>query len=164
MSTQRYKKYQLKNDINEKSSSLNKKYESLLVKYENYQNEKKKTKELFDELKEKNNNNDINSLLENDMNKSNINEDSFEYNKIKYLIWRMHNKIKEKNKIILENQNKKDELEKEISTKLTHLDDYITNNKSKIKNTLNQLLNLLILFKEIYDLLYKNNKNQNYIS
>ena len=125
---------------------------------------KKKTKELFDELKEKNNNNDINSLLENDMNKSNINEDSFEYNKIKYLIWRMHNKIKEKNKIILENQNKKDELEKEISTKLTHLDDYITNNKSKIKNTLNQLLNLLILFKEIYDLLYKNNKNQNYIS
>jgi hypothetical protein len=76
----------------------------------------------------------------------------------------MHNKIKEKNKIILENQNKKDELEKEISTKLTHLDDYITNNKSKIKNTLNQLLNLLILFKEIYDLLYKNNKNQNYIS
>ena len=51
MSTQRYKKYQLKNDINEKSSSLNKKYESLLVKYENYQNEKKKTKELFDELK-----------------------------------------------------------------------------------------------------------------
>ncbi len=125
---------------------------------------KKKTQEFFDELKEKNNNNDINSLLENDMNKSNINEDSFEYNKIKYLIWRMHNKIKEKNKIILENQNKKDELEKEISTKLTHLDDYITNNKSKIKNTLNQLLNLLILFKEIYDLLYKNNKNQNYIS
>ena len=164
MSTQRYKKYQLKNDINEKSSSLNKKYESLLVKYGNYQNEKNKIKELFDKLKEKNNNNDINSLLENDMNKSNINEDSFEYNKIKYLIWRMHNKIKEKNKIILENQNKKDELEKEISTKLTHLDDYITNNKSKIKNTLNQLLNLLILFKEIYDLLYKNNKNQNYIS
>ena len=165
LNTQRNNKYQLKNDINVKYSILNKKYESLLVKYGNYQNEKNKIKELFDKLKEKNNNNnDINSLLENDRNKNNIKEDSFDYNKIKYLIWEMDNEIKEKNKIILENKNKKEDLEKEVSDKLKHYDDYITNNKSKIKNILYQLLNLLILFKEKYDLLCKNNKNENYIS
>ena len=80
------------------------------------------------------------------------------------MLWEMDNELNEKNKIILENKNSKNELENEVNNKFKFYDEYITNNKSKIKNLLNQLLNLLILFKEKHDSLLKNNSEFNYIS
>ena len=163
------------NDINIKYSILNKKYESLLNKYGNNFKEEDKINEIFnkrnnykdDKIKE------IKNLMEkslesSDKNKVDVNinnkKDSYDYNKIRYVLWEMDNEIKEKNKIILENQNNKNNLENEIENKLKYYDEYITNNKSKINNILNQLLNLLILFKEKYDSLSKNNDSIKYIS
>ena len=166
------KKY---DDLNIKYSILNKKYDSLLNKYGKNVEEKEKIKEMFNNrhLYKDNKINEIKNILEKslelnrknevDMNINNKKE-SFDYNKIKYMLWEMDNELNEKNKIILENKKGKIELENEVTNKLKYYDEYITNNKSKIKNTLNQLLNLLILFKEKYDSLYENNRSINYIS
>ena len=162
-------------DLNIKYSILNKKYESLLTKYGKNLKEKDKIQEIFNKrnLYKNNKINEIKNLLEkslelNDKNQDDINinnkKDSFDYNKIKYMLWEMDNEINEKNRIILENKNNKDVLENEIENKFKYYDEYITNNKSKIKNLINQLLNLLILFKEKYDSLYENDKSINYIS
>ena len=162
-------------DLKIKYSILNKKYESLLSKYGKNLKEKDKIQEIFNKrnLYKNNKINEIKNLLEkslelNDKNQDDINinnkKDSFDYNKIKYMLWEMDNEINEKNRIILENKNNKDVLENEIENKFKYYDEYITNNKSKIKNLINQLLNLLILFKEKYDSLYENDKSINYIS
>ena len=166
------KKYE---DLVIKYSVLNKKYESLLNKYGKYQKEKDKIKELFNKRnldKEHKFNEfkifpektlELNNKKHFDMNINEIN-DSFDYNKIKYILWDIDNELSEKNKIILENKNSKAELENDIADKLKYYDKYITNNKDKIKNLLNQLLNLLILFKEKHDSLSKNNNKVNYVS
>jgi len=162
-------------DLNIQYSILNKKYESLLDKYGKNLKEKDKIQEIFNKrnLYKNKTINEIKNLLEkslelNDKNNDDINinnkKDSFDYNKIKYMLWEMDNELNEKNKIILENKNNKNDLENEIENKFKYYDEYIMNNKSKIKNLLNQLLNLLILFKEKYDSLYENNKSINYIS
>ena len=167
------KKY---DDLNVKYSILNKKYESLLNKYGNNMKEKDKIKELITKrnLYKDNKINEFKNILEKslelnnktdaDINIINNKKDTFDYNKIKYMLWEMDNELNEKNKIILENKNSKNELENEVNNKFKFYDEYITNNKSKIKNLLNQLLNLLILFKEKHDSLLKNNSEFNYIS
>ena len=162
-------------DINTKYSILNKKYQSLLIKYGNIQKEKNNITEILNRrnIYEGNKITESKNLMEksfelNDKNKFDVNinnkKDSYEYNKIQYMLWEMDNEIKEKNKIILENQNNKNNFENEVEKKLKYYDDYISNNKSKINNILNQLLNLLILFKEKNDSLAKNNKSIDYIS
>ena len=167
------KKY---DDLNVKYSILNKKYESLLNKYGKNMKEKDKIKELLTKrnLYKDNKINEFKNILEKslelnnktdaDINIINNKKDTFDYNKIKYMLWEMDNELNEKNKIILENKNSKNELENEVNNKFKFYDEYITNNKSKIKNLLNQLLNLLILFKEKHDSLLKNNSEFNYIS
>ena len=167
------KKY---DDLNIKYSILNKKYESLLIKYGKNVKENEKINELVNKRNIYKNNkiNEIKNILEKsielngkneaDMNINNNKKDSFDYNKIKYMLWEMDNEINEKNKIILENKNINNELENEINNKFKYYDEYITNNKSKIKNILNQLLNLLILFKDKHESLLKNNPDFNYIS
>jgi len=167
------KKY---DDLNVKYFILNKKYESLLNKYGNNMKEKDKIKELLTKrnLYKDNKINEFKNILEKslelnnkteaDINIINNKKDTFDYNKIKYMLWEMDNELNEKNKIILENKNSKNELENEVNNKFKFYDEYITNNKSKIKNLLNQLLNLLILFKEKHDSLLKNNSEFNYIS
>ena len=167
------KKY---DDLNVKYSILNKKYESLLNKYGKNMKEKDKIKELITKrnLYKDNKINEFKNILEKslelnnktdaDINIINNKKDTFDYNKIKYMLWEMDNELNEKNKIILENKNSKNELENEVNNKFKFYDEYITNNKSKIKNLLNQLLNLLILFKEKHDSLLKNNSEFNYIS
>ena len=167
------KKY---DDLNVKYSILNKKYESLLNKYGKNMKEKDKIKELITKrnLNKDNKINEFKNILEKslelnnkteaDVNIINNKKDTFDYNKIKYMLWEMDNELNEKNKIILENKNSKNELENEVNNKFKFYDEYITNNKSKIKNLLNQLLNLLILFKEKHDSLLKNNSEFNYIS
>ena len=166
------KKY---DDLNIKYSILNKKYESLLNKYGISIKEKEKIKEIFNKrtLYKDNKINEIKSILEksleiNNKNKYDINinnkMETFDYNKIKYMLWEMDNELNDKNKMILENRKTKFELENEISNKLKYYDEYISNNKSKIKSILNQLLNLLILFKEKYESLHENNKSINYLS
>ena len=167
------KKY---DDLNVKYSILNKKYESLLNKYGKNVKEKDKIKELLTKrnLYKDNKINEFKNILEKslelnnkteaDINIINNKKDTFDYNKIKYMLWEMDNELNEKNKIILENKNSKNELENEVNNKFKFYDEYITNNKSKIKNLLNQLLNLLILFKEKHDSLLKNNSEFNYIS
>ncbi len=167
------KKY---DDLNVKYSILNKKYESLLNKYGKNMKEKDKIKELITKrnLYKDNKINEFKNILEKslelnnktdaDINIINNKKDTFDYNKIKYMLWEMDNELNEKNKIILENKNSKNEFENEVNNKFKFYDEYITNNKSKIKNLLNQLLNLLILFKEKHDSLLKNNSEFNYIS
>ena len=170
------KKY---DELNMKYSILNKKYESLLIKYGKNVKENDKIKELINKrnIYKDTKINEVNNILEksmelNDKNDADINininntnkNDNFDYNKIKYMLWEMDNELNEKNKIILENKNTKNELENEINNKFQFYDEYITNNKTNIKNLLNQLLNLLILFKEKHELLSKNNSEFNYIS
>ena len=167
------KKY---DDLNVKYSILNKKYESLLNKYGKNMKEKDKIKELITKrnLYKDNKINEFKNILEKslelnnkteaDINIINNKKEKFDYNKIKYMLWEMDNELNEKNKIILENKNSKNEFENEVNNKFKFYDEYITNNKSKIKNLLNQLLNLLILFKEKHDSLLKNNSEFNYIS
>ena len=167
------KKY---DDLNVKYSILNKKYESLLNKYGKNMKEKDKIKELITKrnLYKDNKINEFKNILEKslelnnkteaDINIINNKKDTFDYNKIKYMLWEMDNELNEKNKIILENKNSKNELENEVNNKFKYYDEYIANNKSKIKNLLNQLLNLLILFKEKHESLLKNNSEFNYIS
>ena len=166
------KKYE---DLNIKYSILNKKYESLLNKNGKNIKENDKMNELVNKrnIYKDNKINVFSNILEkslelNDKNQADINinniKDSFDYNKINYMLWEMDNEINEKNKIIFENKNINNELENEINNKFTFYDEYITNNKSKIKNLLNQLLNLLILFKDKHESLSKNNSEFNYIS
>ena len=166
------KKY---DDLNIKYSILNKKYESLLNKYGKNIKEQNKINELFNKrtLSKDNKINEFKNLFEklietksknNDDINMNDKKDSFDYNKIKLILWEMDNEIIEKNKIISENRNDKNALENEVSIKFKYYDEYISNNKSKIKILLNQLLNLLILFREKHESLTKNNESVDYIS
>ena len=166
------KKY---DDLNIKYSILNKKYESLLNKYGKNIKEQNKINELFNKrnISKDNKINEFKNLFEklietNNKNNYDINindkKDSFEYNKIKFILWEMDNEINEKNKIISENKYDKNVLENEVAIKFKYYDEYISNNKSKIKILLNQLFNLLILFKEKHESLTKDNESVDYIS
>ena len=166
------KKY---DDLNIKYSILDKKYESLLNKYGKNIKEQNKINELFNKrnISKDNKINEFKNLFEkllesNNKNNNDINindrKDSFDYNRIKFILWEMDNEIDEKNRIISENKNDKNALENEVTIKFKYYDEYISNNKSNIKILLNQLFNLLILFKEKHESLTKNNESVDYIS
>ena len=143
--------------LKEKYNELNNKYNNILTKYNEIQKEKEKIKELFMKRNKLNcdnnfkNKNELKNLIENSIEfKSDNNNfnDSFDYNRIKYILWEMDEEIKEKEIIINDNKNQMEELYKEIEHKFKFYDEYITNNKINIKNSLSQLFILLAQFKE----------------
>ena len=157
-----------KENKDEKYNELNNKYNYLLNIYNNILKEKEKIKEIFIK-RNKLNINDNNSnklelkkLIENSIEFKGINNninDSFDFNKINYILWEMDDEIKEKDKIINDYKIQRDELGNEVEEKFKYYDEYITNNKINIKNLLSQLFNLLVQFKEKMNLLSKNNNN-----
>ena len=132
--------------LKEKYNELNKKYNEILNKYTNIKKEKDKIKELFikrNKINFKNDNSnreEIKKLIESSIEFKNNNNknDSFDYNKINYILWELEDEIKEKDKIIAENKIQKEEIENEVAEKFKYYDEYITNNKINIKNLLSQ--------------------------
>ena len=156
------------NQLNDKYLQLKSNYNDVLDKYNNIKKEKDKIKDIFikrnklNNIKNENNTKfEIKKLIEKSIDFKNDNNDSFDYNKINYILWEMDEEIKEKNNIIMENKIKKEQLENEVLEKFKYYDEYITNNKINIKKLLSQLFNLLIQFKEIINILSKNNFNNN---
>ena len=143
--------------LKEKYNELNNKYNSILTKYNEIQKEKEKIKELFMKRNKINcdnnfqNKNELENLIENSIEyKSDNNnfDNSFNYNRIKYILWERDEEIKEKEIIINDYKNQMEELYKEIEDKFRFYDEYITNNKINIKNSLSLLFILLAQFKE----------------
>ena len=154
--------------LKEENNELYNRYNDILNKYINMKKEIEKIKELFIKRNKINikgdnvNQVEIKKLIEKSIDlKKNINDnnDTFDYNKINYILWEMDNEIKEKENIINNYKIEKEKLENEVSEKFKYFDEYITNNKTNIKNLLSQLFNLLVQFKEKINLLSKNNSN-----
>ena len=147
----------------ENYNELNNKYNDIFNKYTNLKKEKDKIKEIFrkrEKINNKNNNQiELKKLIENSIDFKNNNNDSFDYNKINYILWEMDEDIKEKEKIINEIKIKKEELENEVVEKFKYYDEYISNNKNNIKNLLSILFNLLVQFKEKINIIFKNKNN-----
>ena len=148
--------------LQEKYNELNNKYNDILNKYNNMKKEKEKIKEIFSK-RYKNNKLildskrlEIKKLIEESIEFKKNDNDSFDYNRINYMLWELDDEIKEKEKIIKENNTKKEELENEVTEKFKYYDEYITNNKISIKKILSNLLNLLIQFKEKSNIFSKN--------